>query len=198
MDRKTAAKVRKLAETAAALRSGTDICFSITRLTSLKSLCQDRPAAERFVFYLAEPMLEQMAQQSPYSQVSAAEWASYQDLAAQAVAGMRAYLDAPTPEQQATLRRLLVQVQGAQSEYDRPLGRGPFRVIHSQQLLLIEQALHTICARSPKEAGHWAYQTARSYAERYDPRHGAGLIPESAPLLEDIVRFWAGYQQPET
>ena len=31
------------------------------------------------------------------------------------------------------------------------------------------------------------------YAERYDPRYGTGLIPESAPLVMDIVDFWYDY-----
>lgn len=34
------------------------------------------------------------------------------------------------------------------------------------------------------------YQTARHYAERYASRLGTGLIPESAPLVQDIVDFW--------
>ena len=33
---------------------------------------------------------------------------------------------------------------------------------------------------------------ARVYAERYDPRHGTGLVPESAPLVRDIAEFWLG------
>ena len=43
------------------------------------------------------------------------------------------------------------------------------------------------------EVPYWAYQTARHYAEQYDPRYGDGLIPASAPLLEDIVQFWKEY-----
>ena len=55
-------------------------------------------------------------------------------------------------------------------------------------LFLFEQALR--CLLHPHEAGSWAYQMARDYAERYDPSHGTGLTPASAPLLQDIADFW--------
>jgi hypothetical protein len=45
----------------------------------------------------------------------------------------------------------------------------------------------------PEDAGFWAYHAARAYAERYDPQYGTGLIPESAPMMEEIVRFWSEY-----
>jgi len=51
------------------------------------------------------------------------------------------------------------------------------------------------------QAGEWAYQVARVYAERYNPAHGPGLLVESVPFLADIVRFWkedSGDQIPET
>jgi hypothetical protein len=34
-------------------------------------------------------------------------------------------------------------------------------------------------------------QAARHYAERYNPRYGTGLIPESASAVDDIAAFWA-------
>ena len=37
------------------------------------------------------------------------------------------------------------------------------------------------------------YELAKHYAERYNPSYGTGLIPESAPLVEDIANFWCGY-----
>lgn len=45
----------------------------------------------------------------------------------------------------------------------------------------------------------WEYYAtnyaARYYAERYDPHCMEGLTPESAPLLEDIARFWNDYYE---
>ena len=34
------------------------------------------------------------------------------------------------------------------------------------------------------------YHLAWQYAERYNSRYGNGLIPESAPMMEDIAEFW--------
>ena len=34
---------------------------------------------------------------------------------------------------------------------------------------------------------------ARQYAERYNSRYPTGLIPESAPMVEDIADFWCQY-----
>jgi hypothetical protein len=38
-----------------------------------------------------------------------------------------------------------------------------------------------------------AYHLARDHSQRYDQRYGTGLIPESAPLVMDIVDFWCDY-----
>jgi len=34
------------------------------------------------------------------------------------------------------------------------------------------------------------YQAARLYAERFDSHYGSGLIPKSAPMVEEIAEFW--------
>ena len=62
------------------------------------------------------------------------------------------------------------------------------RIIQSMDVLLIEKALCGILR--PSESNHWGYQSARDYAERYHPRYGNGLSPESAMLVEDIANFW--------
>ena len=43
------------------------------------------------------------------------------------------------------------------------------------------------------EAPIWAYQAAKDYAERYDARYWSGLIPSSAPMVEEIAEFWRDY-----
>ena len=50
---------------------------------------------------------------------------------------------------------------------------------------VIENALKSILR--DEEAPFWLYQAARDYAERYDPRHGTGLIPSSAPMMQEIT-----------
>jgi hypothetical protein len=71
-------------------------------------------------------------------------------------------------------------MQAAQNEQS-PIPWGAVRLIRDWELLVAEDAAR--CVLSPHEAGHWASQAARDYTERYDPSHGTGLIPESAPLV---------------
>jgi hypothetical protein len=50
----------------------------------------------------------------------------------------------------------------------------------------------------PDMTSRLGYELAKHYAERYNPSYGTGLIPESAPLLEDIANFWCGYYFGQT
>jgi hypothetical protein len=180
-------RLQRLAQTTAALRDGTAHYFEITRLTSLKRLCQDHMIAQRFALYLAEHAQAQLLAEPRPQSVDAKTWTQYLTLAAEAITAMQTYLTAPTTSRHTRLNQTLYRVQEAQSETARPLGKFTVRLIESIHLLVIENALQ--CFTMP-EPGYWAYQTARRYAERYNPRYGTGLIPESVPLLEDILRFW--------
>ena len=64
------------------------------------------------------------------------------------------------------------------------------------RLLEIENALG--CAAFPDTAPDWAYRAARTYTERYNSHFGTGLIPESLPFLQDVIRFWKKYYDLET
>jgi hypothetical protein len=75
-----------------------------------------------------------------------------------------------------------------QNEYQN-IKWGAVRLINDWELLLFEHALN--CLVTPaRQAPYWAYQTARHYAERYNPSEGTGLISSSVPLVQDIVDFW--------
>ena len=58
---------------------------------------------------------------------------------------------------------------------------------------MVEKALYCALAQDATAAGHWAYQAARDYAEKYDPRYGSELIPASAPLVAVIAEFWRAH-----
>ena len=57
-------------------------------------------------------------------------------------------------------------------------GELPFTNVLSEEI--VAQALTAI----------GVYLLARRYAERYSPRYGSGLIPKSAPMLEEIAEVW--------
>jgi hypothetical protein len=59
------------------------------------------------------------------------------------------------------------------------------------ELVVVENALKSILRED--EAPVWLYQAARDYAERYDSRYGTGLIPASAPMMQEIADFWRDY-----
>ena len=65
------------------------------------------------------------------------------------------------------------------------------RIVHSMELVVVENALKSILRDD--EAPTWLYQAASGYAERYDPRYGTGLIPSSAPMVQEIAEFWRDY-----
>jgi hypothetical protein len=85
------------------------------------------------------------------------------------------------------LYELLSQARDAQNEYNRQQW-GPVRIIHSMDLLVVETALE--CILRPLDSSAFSYLLARRYAERYNQRFGTGLLPESAPMMEDITEFW--------
>jgi hypothetical protein len=185
---KAAAKIRKLAQIADELRGGE--VFSITRLTTVKSLCEDPEAAAQFVAHLALLTQSQMSRRPYPDHLSPAKWARYQELAADAIRQMKSYLAERTGGKEASLRTLLSALQGAQNQY-KNLEWGPVRIIESSELFLIETAVR--CILSPTGSAYWGYRVAREYAECYDPRYGTGLIPESAPMVQEIADYWCRY-----
>jgi hypothetical protein len=58
-------------------------------------------------------------------------------------------------------------------------------------LLVAEKCLRAVLRAD--ESPQWLYQAARDYCERYDSRHGTGLIPTSAPMVQEVADFWSRY-----
>ena len=85
---------------------------------------------------------------------------------------------------------LLSKIERAQDQYERHAW-GAVRVIESQNLLAIEDALSAILY--PLRSSNACYKIARCYVERYEARHGTGLVPSSAEPLQEIVDFWSTY-----
>lgn len=185
---KTAAKIRTLAQIAEELRGGA--VFSITRLTTVKSLCENPEAATQFGVHLATLTQARMSRRPCPDHLDSTKWTRFQELAADAIRQMETYLAEQTLDKAVSLRHLLLALIGAQNHY-RNLEWGPVRIIESSELLLIETALH--CLLSPAEAAYWGYRVAKEHAERYEPRYGTGLIPESAPMVQEIAEFWCRY-----
>jgi hypothetical protein len=102
---------------------------------------------------------------------------------------MTATLEMPPGSASPKLRELLGELVSVQDEH-RHGRRGTVRTIWSKETLLAEYAVG--CLLGSEDSSHWGYQVARHYAERYDPSFGTGLIPQSAPVVDDIVGFLLG------
>ena len=178
--KETLKRVRKLEEIAPLLREGKD--FPVTRLTAIKSLCAEPGAAAAFALFLAHRIQSKMQQgQSPER---------YRELVDRAVKELRRYLTDATEERKERLSSLCREMEAEQNEYKK-IGWDRVRILKSRGLVVVEQSLKSIVRSN--EAGIWAYQAAKDYAERYDSRYGTGLIPISAPMVEEIAEFWRKY-----
>ena len=88
------------------------------------------------------------------------------------------------------LSPLLSEMVEEQDEHER-INWDMVRIVHSMELLVVENAMRSILREH--EAPTWLYQAARDYAERYDAHYGTGLIPASAPMMQEIADFWRDY-----
>ena len=179
---KTVKKIRTLAQIAADCHQGKD--FNITRLTMLKSLCSDPDAAAQFALYIAKKT--QQAMKRPGRSRSNKQQ-RYERLVSKAVRGMAGYLKKRNEEVESALHELLSEIQSVQDRYEHQRW-GAVRIITSRELLVVETSLE--CVLHPWASSDRGYRLARQYAERYNPRYFNGLIPESAPMVEDIAEFW--------
>jgi hypothetical protein len=181
-------KIRQLATIARELREGAS--FNITRLTTLKSLCEDATAAARFAVHLAQLTYRKMREKACPFHLDPQQWEYYKQVVDEAIRQMQRYIEHPTQEAADLVQAWLSDVRAVQNTY-RNQAWGPVRMIHSTEVLLIEYALS--CLLQPTASADWGYHLARQYAERYNSRYGTGLIPESAPMVEDIADFWCQY-----
>ena len=107
-----------------------------------------------------------------------------------AVKELKPYLTDPTEERRTRLSSLCREMEAEQDEYKK-IGWVRVRMLKSKDLVVVEESLKSVLR--VHEAPIWAYQAAKDYAERYDARYGTGLIPSSAPMVEEIAGFWRKY-----
>lgn len=185
---KVARKIRRLAQIAADLREGD--YFTITRLTTLKSLCEDNDATAQFALHLSKLTYSKMREKDCPSHLDPERWEYCNQVVAEAIREMERYLANPTEDEAEMVRAWRSDVRAIQYRHKRQRW-GPVRIIESVDVLVIEMALSSLL--QPTASADWGYRIAREYAERYNPRYGTGLMPESAPMVEDIANFWCQY-----
>jgi hypothetical protein len=183
-----APKINRLVNIAEELQQGNS--FNITRLVMLKSLCEDPKDAAHFAFHIAKLTHRKMQRKTCPSYLEPKKWEYCKQVADEALPQMKSYIEESTEEKKDLLRIRLSDARAFQNQYEKHRW-GPVRIIESEEMLIIEKALS--CLLQPTASADWGYRIARRYAERYDPSYGTGLIPESAPMVNDIADFWCQY-----
>jgi hypothetical protein len=173
-------RVKKLSEIAEALRQGNK--FHVTRLTIIKRFCAEPEAAAAFALFLAQNIQKKMRQKK-YSQ-------QFRELVDRVIKELTPYLADPTQERIARLSSLRRELEAEQKEYKKS-GWNVGRMLKHGDLMLVEECVRSVLRRS--EAPFWAYQASKDYVVRFDAQYGFGLIPRSAPFVEEIVDFWREY-----
>ena len=172
-------RLQKFRKLATDLRAGQH--FPITRLTPIKSLCQDPAVAAAFTKYLAALAAASLAQQTRPRRFSEERWQTFQRIAIEGLAALRSRRTA------SSLHSVLIDVRSSQYEI-RKVSWSSVRTIESPELLQIELALR--CRIGDGDPSRIAYESARNHAEEYDPSYGTGLLPKSVAALEQMIAFW--------
>ena len=179
-------KLRTLAKMAAELRQGGH--FEITRLTILKSFCADVNAAAKFALYIAK-LAQRRFKAHGRGRMTPTKRKEYEQLIGAAIGAMSRYLKSPGEETKSKLWDVYDRAKRAQNRVKHQRW-GAVRIIECWELLIVETAMD--CVQTPLEryTSILGYQLARQYAEKYNPHFATGLVPESAPMVEEIAAFW--------
>ena len=180
-------KIKKLEEALAKLKSGEENYYVITKLSSIKSLCQNETIRQHYCWYLFECVKRQLenkvteAEQTPQEQFVF----NLVHEIAQVMAEMQ-----EGKEVGDALRNYKSQLVNYQSDYKK-IKWARVRLIKSNDLLIIEYLIECLLTRGDY-AQKLAYLATRSFVEKYNPSVGTGLIKKSIPMLKDVVAFWRG------
>ena len=187
-------KIKKWIQTAKEAEA-TRFAISITRLTSIKSICTDKIATEEFALYMAKRVQEQMNQDECPEEFSDEEWLQQKQLMNEALAQMKINLENPTYENQQSLLKLLREIDSLQGDDYQRVHWTTVRFVRSGNLLKLEYALRCFVEQ---DFPYWAYKLAREYVEYYTPMSGTGITYESVPMLLEIAEFWCQHHFHET
>ncbi len=182
------AKIARLGQIAVDLQEGKS--FSVTRLTTVKSLCTDHAAARSFALHIARLAKEEMDAGDRTEIIEPDEWAGFKEVVGRAVLCLERAGEEGMEQSRPRLSEVFRELEQLQNTYVHQEW-GPVRIMRSRDTLAVEYAVN--CFLSKSQAPYWAYLLARTYAERFDAGFFGGLVPKSAPMVEEIATFWRNY-----
>jgi hypothetical protein len=109
--------IRRLANIAAELRAGAH--FNITRLTTLKSLCEDSKAAAHFAFHIAQLTHGKMQEKDCPAHLEPERWEYCKQVVDETLRQMARYLEKATEAEADLLRAWLSDVRTVQDRYEQ-------------------------------------------------------------------------------
>ena len=179
-------KIKKLEEALAKLKSCEENYYVITKLSSIKSLCQNESIRQHYCWYLFDCAKRELESKvvPAYGQTLNEQFIFnlVHDIA-QIIADMQ-----EGKEVSDALHQYKNQLAHYQSDCKK-VKWTTVRLIKNNDLLIIEYLI--VCLLSTDDyAQKLAYHATRAYVEAYDPRVGTGLIAKSIPMLEDVLAFW--------
>jgi hypothetical protein len=180
-------RVQRLEDALEDLRDGNSRYFSITKLTSIKSLCKDDYFRKEYCVYLATLVLNK-------SKALAGKDGAERiiELIQSAHRIIINIANDSSNKNVVAAREILSQLRGFQDQYIR-VKWSTVRIINDKDILILEDILQSLLTQTDNAASY-AYDATRTYVEKYDPLHGTGLVVESIPMLEKIVYFWKEYE----
>ena len=182
-------KIKKMIQTIKEVEK-TRFCISITRLTSIKSLCADEVAAQKFALFIAQGVQKQRNQATRPEHFTNEEWEQQKELVDETISLMESYIENPTDEIKESLRMLSKAIDGLQGDDYRHFRWTTVHFVRSGDLLKLQNGLRCFLKA---DFPYWAYKLAAEYVERYTPESGTGIIHESVPMLLEIAEFWCQY-----
>ncbi len=158
----------------------------ITRLTSIKSLCQDdEKSAERFALFIIQKVDHKMNNMSRPEHYSEEEWNNDQQFIAEGIKLMEEYIEDPNSEKKQEMFRLLREVENSQGDDILRVHWTTVHFVRSGYLLKLQYGLRCFING---DFPYWVYKLAREDVEQKD-----GITPESVPMLLEIAEFWCQY-----
>ncbi len=178
-------KIQKLEDALYKLRSGEERYYSITKLSSIKSLCVNESTRHDYCCYLFDCMQNHLETKLLETN-SPTEQQKYDlELVQEIAPVINDIREGKTDVER--LRHYYTQLH-AQAHYEK-IKRTTVRIFKSTELLVIEYLIGCLVTTG-EYALKMVYQAARLYVEQYDPSVGTGLIVKSIPMLEDLLWFW--------
>jgi hypothetical protein len=188
LSRENIRRVQKLEDALADLREGHNSYFSITKLTSMKSLCRDEDYRKEYCVYLAS-----LVKDNEQNIADKVKEEKINKLIQQAYLVIENVAKDDSNTNMVVAKATLSRVKDFQDQYIR-VKWSTVRIINSTDLLILENILQCLLSQTDI-AVSYAYDATRNYVEKYNPHYGTGLIPESIPMLEKIISFWNRYKE---